>query len=90
MKKRDVTCPVCKAGFRRLELSSAKGRKGEYRCPACNQVLETFDGDKLVEYRLTVQPLRKDERLGRHSPHPKAPILDPTSRRRVRLFGPTA
>jgi hypothetical protein len=30
--------------------------------------------------------LRKDGRL-RH-PHPKAPILDPTSRRRVRVFGP--
>jgi hypothetical protein len=30
--------------------------------------------------------LRKDERP-RHS-HPKAPILDPTSRRRVRVFAP--
>jgi hypothetical protein len=39
----------------------------------------------LVEYRLTVQPLRKDERPGRR-PHPKAAILDPTSRRRARTF----
>jgi transposase-like protein len=56
MKKDDVTCPECGAGFRRLELSSQRGSMGEYRCPACDQILETFDGSKLVAYRLTVQP----------------------------------
>ena len=56
MKKDDVTCPRCGAGFRRLELSSGSGSKGEYRCPVCETTLEQFDGDKLVAYRLTIQP----------------------------------
>ncbi|SEE48197.1 hypothetical protein SAMN05444164_8287 [Bradyrhizobium erythrophlei] len=29
---------------------------GEYRCPVCDTTLEQFDGDKLVAYRLTIQP----------------------------------
>jgi transposase-like protein len=56
MKKADVMCPQCGAGFRRLELSSRPGSKGEYRCPTCNSLLEVFDGSGLVMYRLTVQP----------------------------------
>jgi transposase-like protein len=55
MIKSDVTCPECGAGFRRIELSVQHGSKGEYRCPACNTLLERFEGDKLVAYRLTVQ-----------------------------------
>lgn len=56
MQKADVTCPSCGAGFRRLELSSKPGTKGEYRCPACNTELEKLDGEHLVAYRLTIQP----------------------------------
>ena len=56
MKTHDVTCPKCKVGFRRVELSFEPTTKGEYRCPACDEILETFDGSKCVAYRLTVQP----------------------------------
>ena len=56
MKKDDVTCPECGAGFRRLVLTSQSGTRGEYRCPACDAVLEKFDGGVLVAYRLTIQP----------------------------------
>jgi predicted Zn finger-like uncharacterized protein len=56
MKKSDIICPECGAGFRRIELSSGPGTKGEYRCPACDTVLEVLDGKKLVVYRLTIQP----------------------------------
>ena len=56
MKKGDVTCSGCGAGFRRLELETAPATKGEYRCPACGWLLEKFDGDKFVAYRVTIQP----------------------------------
>jgi transposase-like protein len=56
MIKGDATCPECGAGFRRIELSSRQGTKGEYRCPACEEVLEVLDGSRLIAYRLTVQP----------------------------------
>ena len=56
MKKDDVTCPRCEAGFRRLELTSGSGSTGEYRCPVCQTSIEQYDGDKLVAYRLTIQP----------------------------------
>jgi predicted Zn finger-like uncharacterized protein len=56
MKKSDVTCPECGAGFRRIELKSERGTQGQYRCPTCKTVLEVFDGQNLVAYRLTVQP----------------------------------
>lgn len=63
MKKSDVICPVCGAGFRRLELTSLPSTGGEYRCPACSEVLETFDRkngkDAFVAYRLTIQPSLK-------------------------------
>jgi predicted Zn finger-like uncharacterized protein len=56
VKKSDVVCPECGAGFRRIELSSRPGTKGEYRCPPCSTLLEVFDGDNLVTYRLTIVP----------------------------------
>jgi len=56
MKKSDLTCPVCHAGYRRIELTSQRGAKGEYRCLLCSEVLETFDGSTDVAIRLTVQP----------------------------------
>jgi predicted Zn finger-like uncharacterized protein len=56
MRKSDVTCPECGAGFRRIELTSEPGQQGQYRCPACDTVLEAFDGNHLVAYRLTIQP----------------------------------
>ncbi|MGX9424944.1 MULTISPECIES: hypothetical protein [Bradyrhizobium] len=56
MKKDDVICPKCGAGFRRIELSSGKSEPGEYRCPACGTSLEIFNGDSSIAYRLTIQP----------------------------------
>lgn len=56
MKKGDVICPECGAGFRRIELRSRHGTAGEFRCPLCDQVLEVFDGSNEVAYRLTVAP----------------------------------
>ena len=56
MRKNDVMCRECGAGFRRIELTSQPGFKGQYRCPACDAMLEAFDGGHLVAYRLTVQP----------------------------------
>jgi uncharacterized Zn-finger protein len=59
MKKSDVICPECGAGFRRIELASRCGKTGEYRCPACDTLLERLTDDKLVAYRLTIQPSLK-------------------------------
>ena len=56
MKKSDLTCPTCHAGYRRIELSSRPGTKGEYRCLLCSEVLEKLDGSTEVAIRLTVQP----------------------------------
>jgi predicted Zn finger-like uncharacterized protein len=56
MKKGDVTCPECGAGFRRIEVSSLPGAEGEYRCAACGHLLEKLPRDRLVAYRLTVRP----------------------------------
>jgi predicted Zn finger-like uncharacterized protein len=58
MRKSDVTCPECHAGYRRIELSSRPGTKGEFRCRWCDHVLEVFDGSTEVALRLTVQPER--------------------------------
>lgn len=58
MRKTDVTCASCGAGFRRLELWSEPGAKGEYRCPVCDYTVEAYDGATLVAYRLTIQPVR--------------------------------
>ena len=56
MKKSDVTCPSCNAGYRRIELTSRRGAQGEYRCLLCDEVLEVLDGSTDVALRLTVQP----------------------------------
>lgn len=56
MRKSDVTCPECNAGYRRIELASRPGVKGEFRCRVCEYLLEVFDGSTEVALRLTVQP----------------------------------
>jgi transposase-like protein len=56
MKKSDIICPKCYAGYRRIELATRKGTHGEYRCLLCDHVLEVFDGFTEVAIRLTVQP----------------------------------
>ena len=56
MRKSDLTCPKCHAGYRRVELVSRKATKGEFRCLLCGHVLEVFDGETAVAIRLTVQP----------------------------------
>jgi len=57
MKKSDVICVNCHAGYRRVELVSKKGTRGEFRCLVCDEVLEVFDGSTEVAMRLTVQPV---------------------------------
>ena len=56
MKKGDIICPECNAGFRRIELNSRLGRAGKYRCPLCDHLLEVSDGSSDIAYRLTVAP----------------------------------
>jgi hypothetical protein len=56
MRKSDLTCPDCKAGYRRIELISKKGFRDEFRYLVCNHVLEVFEGCTEVAIRLTVQP----------------------------------
>jgi hypothetical protein len=56
MRKGDVICPECNAGFRRIELASRHGTAGEFHCPLCDHVLEVFDGSTEIAYRLTVAP----------------------------------
>ena len=61
MNEVDVTCPECGAGFLRIELSSQHGLPGEYRCPVCDTLLETFDGSTEIAYRLTIVPEGRDD-----------------------------
>lgn len=56
MKKTDVQCPDCAAGYRRIELTSIGGHAGAFHCLVCNHLLETFDGATEIAYRLTVIP----------------------------------
>jgi transposase-like protein len=56
MKKSDIICPSCNAGYRRVELASGGRTTGEFRCLLCDHVLEIFDGTAEVAIRLTVQP----------------------------------
>jgi hypothetical protein len=56
MKKSDVTCPDCFAGYLRIELEFRKGLPGQYKCLVCDRLLEVFDGSREIAYRLTVQP----------------------------------
>ena len=58
MRKSDIICPECKAGYRRIELISKKAAKGAFRCLWCNHLLEVFDGSTEVAIRLTVQPVK--------------------------------
>jgi hypothetical protein len=64
MRKSDVICTECGAGYRRIELATRPGKQGEFRCRVCNHLLELFDGSREVALRLTVQPVkyRKDDR----------------------------
>ncbi|MCA6124969.1 hypothetical protein J6500_24185 [Bradyrhizobium sp. WSM 1704] len=56
MRKSDVTCPQCQAGYRRIELTSKGGVAGEFRCLVCDHLLEQMDGSTEIALRLTVQP----------------------------------
>ena len=69
MWKSDVTCPVCQAGYRRIELISKPGDSGEFRCLICDSVLEVFDGSTEIAFRLTVQP----SSVGRQPPSVSRP-----------------
>src|SRR5205085_503374 len=40
MRKGDVICPECGAGFRRIELGSRRRTVGEFRCPRCGRVVK--------------------------------------------------
>lgn len=59
MRKSDLACPECNAGYRRIELTSKKGVKGEFRCLFCDHILEVFDGCTEIAIRLTVQPSQR-------------------------------
>jgi hypothetical protein len=56
MKKGGAVCSECRAGFRWIELESERGTAGEYHCPLCGNLLERFDGKRLIAYRLTIVP----------------------------------
>jgi predicted Zn finger-like uncharacterized protein len=58
MRKSDVTCPKCRTGYRRIELATRPGKRGEFRCLVCDHVIELFDGSREVALRLTVVPER--------------------------------
>jgi hypothetical protein len=51
-----IICPECGAGYRRIEVASGNGTKGDFRCLLCNHVLEIFDGSAEIAIRLTIQP----------------------------------
>jgi transposase-like protein len=68
MRKSDVTCPKCHAGYRRIELATRPGKRGEFRCRVCDNLLELFDSSREVALRLTVVPERvRDDREKRFS-----------------------
>jgi hypothetical protein len=56
MRKSDIICPECSAGYRRIEVASGKRTRGGFRCLLCNHVLEVFDGSAQIAIRLTIQP----------------------------------
>jgi hypothetical protein len=76
MRKSDITCPECGAGYRRIELISGSSDRGEFRCLVCDHLLETFHDSRTVALRLTVQPERH-ARLSQHMRRPRmpAPVL---------------
>ncbi|WP_035639795.1 hypothetical protein [Bradyrhizobium sp. ORS 375] len=49
----------------RIELYSQRGRAGDRRCPACDDLLGTVDGSTEVVYRLAVTPERISIHAGR-------------------------
>ena len=57
-KKGDVTCTECGAGFRRLELELSTQSAPRARSPSrrMGELLEKFNGNALIAYRLTLQP----------------------------------
>ena len=59
MKKSDVTCFECGAGYRWIELTSRSGTKGEFRCLVCDNLLETFDGSRQVAQQCSRENIRK-------------------------------
>ena len=69
MRKSDVICSKCHAGYRRIELTSRSGESGEFRCFVCNHLLEVFDGSREVAMRLTVQPGLTRKHADRRLPH---------------------
>jgi len=81
MRKSDVTCPTCNAGYRRVELVSRPGAKGEFRCLLCDALLEVLDGSTDVALRLTVQPEKTFDLQSRLS---LSAHLWPTSQSRFR------
>jgi hypothetical protein len=64
MRKSDVICPECSAGYRRIELATRPGNQGEFRCLICDHLLELFDGSSEVALRLTVPPTKYDRKNG--------------------------
>jgi DNA polymerase II large subunit len=40
MRRSDVICSECGAGYRRIELETRPGKQGEFRCRVCNHLLE--------------------------------------------------
>jgi transposase-like protein len=61
MRKSDVTCPECRAGYRRIELMTRPGTRGEFRCLTCGYLLEVFDGSHEVALLLTVTPEKRSK-----------------------------
>jgi hypothetical protein len=60
MKKTNITCPGCGAGFARIELNAKPSApQGAYHCPACGQMLEQLPESNFVGYRMTVSPTIK-------------------------------
>jgi hypothetical protein len=56
LMQKSGACPQCRVRFRRIELATGPGKRGEFRCRACNHLLELCDGSHEVTLRLTVQP----------------------------------
>jgi hypothetical protein len=57
------------AGYRRIELMTRPGKRGEFRCLGCNSLLEVFDGSHEVAIRLTVQPATRNKDGGNRLSH---------------------
>ena len=71
MRSSDIICPKCKAGYRRIEVASGRGTKGEYRCLLCDHVLEVYDGSAewpSVSRSNVRRPLSKDCPRGDYLP----------------------